>query len=111
MKTPVLMHQLGLRDVQARVSDAVRLSFPPLDTPEKERLFKAICDDGLGIVPGDEESFERAVASLVARGAPEGPAAAELRREMKNDYRNLGRSYHIVQPEADLRPGNQKVSL
>ena len=98
MKTPVLMHQLGLRDVQARVSDAVRLSFPPLDTPEKERLFKAICDDGLGIVPGDEESFERAVASLVARGAPEGAAAAELRREMKNDYRNLGRGYHIVQP-------------
>lgn len=32
MKTPVLMHQLGLKDVQARLSDAVRLSFPPLDT-------------------------------------------------------------------------------
>jgi SAM-dependent methyltransferase len=32
MKTPVLMHQAGLRDVEARVSDAVRLSFPPLDT-------------------------------------------------------------------------------
>ena len=30
MKTPVLMHQAGLRDVEARVSDAVRLSFPPL---------------------------------------------------------------------------------
>lgn len=98
MKTPVLMHQLGLTEVQARVSDAVRLSFPPLDTSEKERLFKAICDDGLGVVPGDEESFERAVASLVARGAPEDAAAAELRREMKNDYRNLGRGYHIVQP-------------
>jgi ubiquinone/menaquinone biosynthesis C-methylase UbiE len=98
MKTPVLMRRLGLRDVEARVSDAVRLSFPPLDTPEKERLFKAICDDGLGIVPSDEESFEQAVASLMARGAPQDAAAAELRREMNNDYRNLGRGYHIVVP-------------
>ena len=98
MKMPVLMHQLGLRDVQARVSDAVRLSFPPLDTPEKERLFKAICDDGLGNAPGDEEGFKRVVASLVASGAPEEAAAAELRREMNNDYRNRGSGYHIVQP-------------
>jgi ubiquinone/menaquinone biosynthesis C-methylase UbiE len=98
MKTPVLMHQAGLRDVQARVSDAVRLSFPPLDTQEKERSFKAMCDAGLGNVPGDEESFREAVASLVARGAPEDAAAAELRREMQNDYRNLGRGYHIVAP-------------
>ena len=49
MKTPVLMHKAGLRSVQARGSDAVRLSFPPLDTPDKERLFTAICDDGLAV--------------------------------------------------------------
>jgi SAM-dependent methyltransferase len=97
MKTPVLMHQLGLKDVQARVSDAVRLSFPPLDTPEKERLFNAICDDGLGVVH-DEASVARTVAAMVARGASEDVAAAELRREINNDYRNLGRDYHIVQP-------------
>jgi hypothetical protein len=92
------MHEAGLRDVQARVSDAVRLVFPPLDTPEKERVFKAVCDDGLGVYPTDEESFSRAMASLTARGVAEDEAAAELVREMKNDYRQRGRSYHIVQP-------------
>lgn len=98
MKTPVLMHLAGLVDVQARVSDAVRLSFPPLDTPEKQALFDAICDGGLGVTPTDPESFARAVAGLVARGASEADAAAELRREMANDYRHRGHAYHIVQP-------------
>jgi SAM-dependent methyltransferase len=98
MKVPVLMHQAGLADVQVRISDAVRLSFPPLDTPEKEQVFTALCDDGLGAVPTDDASFARAVGILIGRGASEADAAAELRREMANDYRNKGRSYHIVQP-------------
>jgi hypothetical protein len=98
MKMPVLMHQAGLRDVQARISDAVRLLFPPIDTPEKERVFNAVCDDGLGAEPADEESFRRTVAALTARGVREEDAAAELRREMNNDYRHRGRDYHIVQP-------------
>jgi hypothetical protein len=76
----------------------VRLSFPPLDTPEKEAVFAAICDDGLATGPMDEEAFDRAVASLVERGATQAAAAAELRREIANDYRNTGRGYHIVQP-------------
>jgi SAM-dependent methyltransferase len=97
MKTPVLMHQAGLRDVQARISDAVRLSFPPLDTPDKERVFQAICDDGLA-GPEGEEAYRRVLAALIARGAPEEVAAAELRREMANDYRHRGRECHIVQP-------------
>lgn len=98
MKTPVLMRRAGLEDIQARVSDAVRLSFPPLDTPEKARVFEAICDDGLGLVPTDEAGLRRAVARLVARGAGEAEAEAELRREIANDYRHRGRDYHIVQP-------------
>jgi SAM-dependent methyltransferase len=98
MKMPVLMHKAGLQDVGARVSDAVRLSFPPLDTPEKERVFTAICDGGLGVVPSDEASFQRAVAQLMERGLAEDEAAGELRREMLNDYRRKGRDYHIVQP-------------
>jgi len=98
MKTPVLMHKAGLRNVEARVSDAVRLSLPPLDTPQKERLFTALCDDGLGVAPADERAFGQAVATLAARGASHEAAAAELRREIENDYRRRGRDYHIIQP-------------
>lgn len=98
MKTPVLMHKAGLRNVEARVSDAVRLSFPPLDTPDKERVFQAICDGGMGVVPTDDESFRKTVAHLIDRGLTEDEAAGELRREIRNDYRHKGRDYHFVQP-------------
>ena len=96
MKMPVLMQKAGLHDVGARVSDAVTLSFPLLDTPEKERVFQAICDGGLAVVPGDDESFQRAVGRLMNRGLTEDEAAGELRRKMRNDSRDKGRDYHIV---------------
>jgi ubiquinone/menaquinone biosynthesis C-methylase UbiE len=98
MKLPVMMHRAGLRNVEARLSDAVRLVFPPLDTPEKQRVFKAVCDDGLGTYPTDDASFAATLAALTKRGVSEREAGDELRREMKNDYRRLGRDYHFVQP-------------
>ena len=98
MKTPVLMRQAGLIDIGARISDAVTLSFPPIDTTEKERVLAALLDDGLGGYPSDEAGFEQAVARLIRNGADEAEAAAELRREMATDYRRTARDYHIVQP-------------
>jgi SAM-dependent methyltransferase len=97
-KTPVLMRQAGLTDIGARISDAVCLSFPPIDTPEKQRVLKAILDDGLGGYPTDAASLQRATAYLVEHGADAAEAADELRREMANDYRRTAHGYHIVQP-------------
>jgi SAM-dependent methyltransferase len=75
LKTPVLMRQAGLTDIGARISDAVSLSFPPIDTSEKERVLAAILDDGLGGYPIDEASFQGAVGRLVRNGAEEAEAA------------------------------------
>jgi hypothetical protein len=97
-KTPVLMHKAGLKDVGARISDAVAMSFPPIDTPEKERVLAALLADGFGGEPSDEASLARAVALLVRNGAGEAEARAELRRQMANDYRHRSRDYHIVLP-------------
>lgn len=72
--------------------------FRPWTPPAKEALFTAIRDDGLGVAPTDARGFEAAAASLMARGASREAAETELRREMANDYRRLGRGYHIVQP-------------
>jgi SAM-dependent methyltransferase len=98
MKTPVLMREAGLTDVEARVSDAVRLSCPPIETPAAERQLQSILDGGLGTYPADEAALERDVAALVGHGMPEADARAELRREMASDYRRTSRNYHIVQP-------------
>ena len=98
MRTPVLMHKAGLVDVDARVSDAVRHSFPPVDTPEKAQRLRALLAGGLGGYPTDAVSFEQAVDQLVSRGADPDAAAAELRREMTTDYRETLAGYHVVQP-------------
>lgn len=97
-KTPVLMRQAGLVDIGARVSDAVALSFPPIDTPAKHGVLAALLADGFGGYPSDQASFQRAVAAFVRNGATEAEAAAELRRQMANDYRRTAAGYHIVLP-------------
>jgi hypothetical protein len=92
------MHKAGLRDVQARIGDAVRLLLPPVDTPAKERLFGAICDDGLGHLPSDDDGIGKWKRLLLDRGASENDADAEIRRETERDFDRKGRSYHTVYP-------------
>lgn len=96
VKIPVLMHRAGLIDVQARQSDAVRCLFPPLDTPEKERLFKAICDEGYGQQQPTAEQRARWKQNLVDSGVAEQAADAEIDRELAEDFLHKGSSYHTV---------------
>ncbi len=96
LRMPVLMHRQGLENVQARVSDAVRLLFPPVGGEEKERLFDALCADGLGYQPTEEEAIRRWRESLVARGVAPEAAAREVERELERDFLHRGREYHTV---------------
>ncbi len=96
VKLPVLMHRAGLKNVQARMSDAVRVLIPPLDTDDKRRLFKAICDEGYGQQKPDEEQRARWKASLVGYGLPGADAEAEITRELELDFLCKGHAYHTV---------------
>ena len=96
MKTPVLMHRLGLENVQARTSDSVVLLFPPVDTPEKEQIFRAMCSEGLGYQPTDEAEIERWRQNLIERGASPDTADKEIKRELERDFLHMGRDYHTV---------------
>lgn len=96
MKTPVMMHRLGLKNVQARVSDSVALIFPPVDTPEKEALFQAMCSEGLGYQPSDEAEIARWRRALIERGVSANAADMEIARELRRDFLHHGRNYHTV---------------
>jgi len=96
MKMPVMMHRLGLENVQARMSDAVVLIFPPMDTPEKEQIFRAMCSEGLGYQPTDEAEIERWRQKLVERGVSRETADAEIKRELERDFLHKGMNYHTV---------------
>jgi SAM-dependent methyltransferase len=100
MKTPILMHRLGLENVQARVTDAVVLLFPPVETPEKEQVFQAMCSEGLGYQPTDEAEIDRWRQAVVAHGGPRETADQEIKRELERDFLHKGRSYHTVSASA-----------
>jgi ubiquinone/menaquinone biosynthesis C-methylase UbiE len=96
MKLPVLMHRAGLKDIQIRVSDAVRFLYPPPDTDDKKRLFKAICDEGYGQPRPDDEQRARWKANLMGYGISEQDAEAEIARELEEDFLSKGHEYHTV---------------
>ena len=95
-KLPVLMHNAGLRQIQIRVSDAMRFLYPPLDTDYKERLFKAICDEGYGQPKPDDEQRAKWKANIINYGISELDAEAEINRELEEDFLTKGQEYHTV---------------
>lgn len=96
VKMPILMHRAGLVDVQARISDAVRILVPPVDTADQEKLFQAICDEGYGQPQPDEAQLARWKANLMSYGFSEAAAQAEIERELAQDFLHKGRGYHTV---------------
>jgi ubiquinone/menaquinone biosynthesis C-methylase UbiE len=95
-KLPVLMHRAGLKNIQARLSDAVHCLFPPMDSDDKSRLFKAICDEGYGAPAPTAEQREKWKANLMGYGISAEDAEAEINRELEEDFLNRGGSYHTV---------------
>ncbi|HWQ46224.1 MAG TPA: class I SAM-dependent methyltransferase, partial [Longilinea sp.] len=96
IKLPMLMHAAGLVDIQARLSDAVRVLIPPVDSPEKRQLFKAICDEGYGQVKPTPEQRANWKANLIGMGISEQAAEAEIDRELEEDILTKGENYHTV---------------
>lgn len=95
-KIPVLMHRAGLKQIQIRVDDAARFLYPPLDTEDKVRLFKAICDEGYGQPRPSDDLRARWKANLVSFGISEQDAEDEIARELDEDFLNKGQEYHTV---------------
>ena len=96
IKTPVLLHKAGLKNVQCRVSDAVRPLLPPLDTQYKERLFKALCEEGLDFPSRDEKEIEKRREKLLAHGADPKDVEKQIQMEIDRSFKEKGSEYHTV---------------
>lgn len=96
IKTPVLMHKAGLKNVQARISDCVRLVLPPIESAYDKAVFRAICDDGLGPAKPTDEERARLKDFHVKHGISEDAAEKEIDRELSQDFRAKGRDYHTA---------------
>ena len=98
IKTPILMHKAGLRNVQARISDSVRLILPPVETEYDQTVFRAICDEGYGPATPTDEERAKWKAFLVKYGISDEDAENEIERELGQGFRTKGREYHTAYP-------------
>ncbi len=98
VKIPLLLHKAGLKNVGARISDCVRLLFPPVNTEFKEHLYKGICDEGYGSPKPDEKGKEEWKQHLIRHGISPEDAEKEIQRELDRDFLNNGKSYHTIYP-------------
>jgi SAM-dependent methyltransferase len=64
-KLPVYFTQLGLKNVECRVSDKVNFLHPTMSLPDRQALYDSLRAEGLGELPGKEEEFIR---NLMNRG-------------------------------------------
>ncbi|WP_458126493.1 class I SAM-dependent methyltransferase [Paenibacillus sp. Z3-2] len=65
MKIPILLSQLGMRNVECRVSDKVNFLDQHMADSDKEKLFHALKEEGLGQEPNARNEL---VAQLIERG-------------------------------------------
>lgn len=98
IKTPFLMHQAGLKNIGARVSDCVRLVLPPIEDEFDEAVFRAMCEDGLGLPEPTEEQRANQKAFMVKHGVSEDKAEKVIQWEASQHFRARGRDYHTAYP-------------
>jgi hypothetical protein len=78
IKIPVYLSQLGVRQIECRVSDKVNFLDPNSEVWKKDALYSSLKEDGFGADPGEEEPF---IANLVNRGATYEEAQNEYKLE------------------------------
>ncbi|MGE7823203.1 class I SAM-dependent methyltransferase [Paenibacillus sp. NPDC093718] len=80
MRLPILLSQLGLRNVGCRVSDKVNFLDQNMDATEKVRLFQSLKEEGIG---QELEDPVKVVEQLVQRGLSVEEAQAQYAAELK----------------------------
>lgn len=95
IRLPIYMRQLGLHDVECRVSDRVNYLHPDLPADEKERLHGALQEEAFGSPGADDEAI---LANLVARGltSKEAMAQLEIEKYVSAEFEAHGRDYNTV---------------
>ncbi|MEC0308275.1 class I SAM-dependent methyltransferase [Paenibacillus lautus] len=80
MKLPILLSQLGLRNVECRVSDKVNFLDHNMDATEKDRLLQSLKEEGIG---QELEDQFKVVEQLVQRGLTAEEAQEQYTAELK----------------------------
>jgi SAM-dependent methyltransferase len=79
IKLPIYLSQLGLKNVECRVSDKVNFLDSNMNLLNKQRLYNSLREEGLGELPGEEEKF---LHNLMNRGLTFKEARSQYQAEL-----------------------------
>ncbi|MNZ78508.1 hypothetical protein D3C78_970850 [compost metagenome] len=80
IKIPSYLSQLGLKNIECRLSDKVVFLDSNIAEEKRKKLFGSLVEDGIGSNPGDREEFIR---GLVIRGMSSKEAEEEYEAELE----------------------------
>jgi len=87
IKLPTYLSQLGVQQIDCRISDKVVFLDPNMERNEKEELYQSLLEDGIGAPPRDREAF---LNGLVSRGMGLEEAEKQYQAEL-----NLSRFFSL----------------
>ncbi|WP_042167121.1 methyltransferase domain-containing protein [Paenibacillus gorillae] len=80
MKIPAYLAQLGLRDIECRVSDKVNFLNPHMEAASKNRLYDRFIESGYADAPSEERDVF--INNLIERGASREEAEIQYENEL-----------------------------
>lgn len=87
MKIPMYLSELGVKNIQCRVSDKVNFLDSNIDHNDKQILYHSLKEEGIAGDPGDKQQF---IERLMARGLTYDDGLAQYEAELK-----FFRAFHL----------------
>lgn len=105
IRIPILLSQLGIKNVDCRVSDRVNFLDQNIDSTNKERLYKSLREEGLGQEPGEIKEF---MNTLTERGITPEEAEQQYQAELLFSKEFGDRSWLTYAPSMKISFGTIK---
>jgi ubiquinone/menaquinone biosynthesis C-methylase UbiE len=95
IKLPAYMRELGLKNVNCRISGCVRYLNPDLPEEEKQTLFTLLCNEGFGAVLPNSDDM---ISDLMNRGLTlqEAQEQLEIEKYVNQHFRESGLEYNTL---------------
>ncbi|MCP1163442.1 methyltransferase [Bacillus sp. AFS094611] len=87
MKIPMFLSELGVKNIQCRVSDKVNFLDSNMQHNDKQSLYHSLKEEGIAGDPGDKQQF---IERLMDRGLTNDDALAQYKAEL-----NFFRAFHL----------------
>lgn len=79
VKVPQYLSELGVKNIECRVSDKVNFLDPNVNRKDKEKLYNSLLEDGIGKAPTNRETF---IQGLISRGVTREEAHKQYESEL-----------------------------